>query len=331
MCVNDVILTKNMRESFSWMEIQALAEAMQYLDDGRVSSYGVVQGAGNGGAWGDFTENRDYEYNPENRRLSSETYYSDPTVGVSSEEQIDYTFDGDNLGVRIKAQIQGGNTPWEVDNPTTTGLDAFYRIAEESSDSGLRGVIIAGTTTGPAEYSLLVDGELAGSFRPNPEYGSGNWSYPLQLTTGESHTVEARAKHLHVDSNHEVSSSSTFTINPQTDEIYTDYDSSGRTLSRSWAWDGSAYQVVQTFQWDASGQLRKITQTDSRVQPELPNLDWTAVYDGLGRRVRTITDYSDNSVIGPVTVDCSYDPQVEFLEVAVSVDGRKTWKCKHFF
>ncbi|MDQ8195653.1 RHS repeat-associated core domain-containing protein [Coraliomargarita sp. SDUM461004] len=247
-------------------------------------------------------------------------------VGVSTEEDIDYTFDGDNLGVRIKAQIQSGNTPWQVDNPATTGLDAFFRIAEESSDSGLRGVMIGGTTTGPAEYSLLVDGEPTGSFRPDPEYGSGNWSYPLQLTSGESHTVEARAKHLHPDSNHEVSSSSTFTINPQTDEVYTQYDSSGRTLSRSWAWDSGAYQVVQTFQWDASGQLKEITQTDSRAQPELPDLVWTAVYDGLGRRVRTTTDYSGNSLIGPVTVDCSYDPQVEFLEVAISVDGKKTWK-----
>ncbi len=317
------ILNRSVKDSSN---SPVLAEAMQYLDDGKVSSYGVVQGAGTGGAWGNFTENRDYQYDPENRRLSSESYYTDPTVGVSTEEDIDYTFDGDNLGVRIKAQIQSGNTPWQVDSPTTTGLDAFYRIAEESSDSGLRGVMIGGTTTGPAEYSLLVDGEPTGSFRPDPEYGSGNWSYPLQLTSGASHTVEARAKHLHPDSNHEVSSSSTFTINPQTDEVYTQYDSSGRTLSRSWAWDSGVYQVVQTFQWDASGQLKKITQTDSRAQPELPDLVWTAVYDGLGRRVRTTTDYSGNSLIGPVTVDCSYDPQVEFLEVAISVDGKKTWK-----
>ena len=317
------ILNRSVKDSSN---SSVLAEAMQYLDDSRVASYSVAQGAGTGSAWGNFTENRDYTYDPENRRLSSESYYTDPTVGISTEEEIDYTFDSDNLGVRIRAEIQGGNTPWEVANPTTTGLDSFYRTAEELNDSGLRGVLISGTTTGPAEYTLTVDGESAGSFRPNPEYGNANWSYPLQLTTGESHTVEAKAKHLHPDSNHEVTSSSTFTIDPQTDEVDTEYDANGRTLSRSWAWDSGAYQVVQTFHWDADGQIKKITLTDSRAQPELADVVWTAVYDGLGRRVRTTADYPGNALIGPVTVNSSYDPQVEFLEVAVSVDGKKTWK-----
>ncbi len=55
---------------------------------------------------------------------------------------------------------------------------------------------------------------------------------------------------------------------------------------------------------------------------------WQAVYDGLGRRLRTLKrDIADSELTGPVlTLDSYYDPQVEFMEVGVSVNGARTWK-----
>jgi RHS repeat-associated protein len=53
------------------------------------------------------------------------------------------------------------------------------------------------------------------------------------------------------------------------------------------------------------------------------------VYDGLGRRLRTIhTPVGTNVIYAAQTLvtDSFYDPQVEFLELAVSLNGQRTWK-----
>ena len=57
--------------------------------------------------------------------------------------------------------------------------------------------------------------------------------------------------------------------------------------------------------------------------------NFASIYDGLGRRVRTVETLVTNGV--PITnllstVDSWYDPQVEFLEVAVNVNSNLTTK-----
>jgi RHS repeat-associated protein len=82
--------------------------------------------------------------------------------------------------------------------------------------------------------------------------------------------------------------------------------------------------VTQTLLWDANDRLVKVTERDSQNS----GYDWTAVYDPLGRRLRTThTPIITNTPQSGLTVlDSTYDPQVEFLEVSVVVNGERHWK-----
>lgn len=86
---------------------------------------------------------------------------------------------------------------------------------------------------------------------------------------------------------------------------------------------------TQTVTWDGR---RRLACVQERAEDN-DGYDWTAIYDGLGRRLRTVCTAVTNGVAvadAAQTIDSIYDPQVEFLEVAASVSepsGSKTyWK-----
>ena len=57
--------------------------------------------------------------------------------------------------------------------------------------------------------------------------------------------------------------------------------------------------------------------------------NWTAIYDGLNRRLSTATVLVTNGVtlnLQPPTINQYYDPQVEFLELGVSYGLQTVWK-----
>ena len=64
--------------------------------------------------------------------------------------------------------------------------------------------------------------------------------------------------------------------------------------------------------WDSFGRLVKVAQTSYN------DYNWSAIYDGLGRRIKT--SYGVNS--SPASY--YYDPEVEFLELGHDNNGR-TW------
>lgn len=105
---------------------------------------------------------------------------------------------------------------------------------------------------------------------------------------------------------------------------YTDYDAVGQVEWRDFRTSSAQYRQ-QDLVWDADGRLREVYQADAAWQN---GFLWQAIYDGLGRRLRTVKQSVVNYVLsGPVQViDSFYDPQVEFLEVGVAVDGVRTWK-----
>ncbi len=82
---------------------------------------------------------------------------------------------------------------------------------------------------------------------------------------------------------------------------------------------------TQSLKWDAAGHLLSLTQRDNPTN----GFNWTAIYDALGRRLRTIQVPVVNGVTNSVmtlTLDSYFDPQVEFEELAVAVNGLRTWK-----
>jgi RHS repeat-associated protein len=57
--------------------------------------------------------------------------------------------------------------------------------------------------------------------------------------------------------------------------------------------------------------------------------NWSAIYDASGRRLRTINVPVVNNMtnqVATLTVDSYYNPQVKYSEVAVGVNGQRTWK-----
>jgi|GEM_PF-700114 len=84
------------------------------------------------------------------------------------------------------------------------------------------------------------------------------------------------------------------------------YDAAGNVTTRTWA------STTDTLTWDAFGQLVQDVRTGTGA------FTWNAVYDGLGRRLQTTQ--------GGTTIQSSYDPEVEFLDLATTVNGTRFWK-----
>jgi RHS repeat-associated protein len=84
------------------------------------------------------------------------------------------------------------------------------------------------------------------------------------------------------------------------------YDAAGNVTTRT------AGGSTDTLTWDAFGQLVKDVRTGTGA------FTWSAVYDGLGRRLQTTH--------GALTIQSSYDPEVEFLELVTKINGTRNWK-----
>ena len=83
------------------------------------------------------------------------------------------------------------------------------------------------------------------------------------------------------------------------------YDAAGNVTTRT------AGGSTDTLTWDAFGQLVRDVRTGTGA------FTWSAVYDGLGRRLQTTQ--------GSLTVQSSYDPEVEFLELVTTINGVRNW------
>lgn len=301
-------------------------------DDGKISSCTTLHTNGAGSGWATLNETRSYTYDSQNRRLSTETFQPSPESPVAM-ETLEYTFDSDDLGVRIKAENQtDSSTLWETD-PANNGLDAFKRIKEEDRFSDFYSFIAQGDAVGPGKFSLWIGQgatpstwDFLNTVFPDPDYGSGQWQVPLSLPDGQ-YTLKAEAEHSHPSSSFTDTSTSTFTIAAGGEQktVSNTYDNSGKLISRSWA----SGQVTQNMTWDAGGKLVKVVQEDVRTTPLLPDYTWTAIYDGGGRRIKTTYVPGNAPQAGAEAaraIHCWYDPTIEFLEVAVETQGKRWWK-----
>ncbi len=119
---------------------------------------------------------------------------------------------------------------------------------------------------------------------------------------------------------------STFTVDASAaDVVDTKFDGGGYVTNR--VWKNSQGQVLRTqnLTWDAFGRLVKQTERDVSNN----GYNWQTDFDPLGRRLRTVTlPVTNNVAINSQqrTLNHFYDPQVEFLEVGLSVNGTTTWK-----
>jgi YD repeat-containing protein len=289
-----------------------LVENMTWRNNSTLNSYAATRSGT--GAW---SESRGYQYNSRGQLLSEGF---SPKAGLTN--ALNYAFDGTNpgLGLRLDAKIgTGAPASWE----TAATANSLGQVTADSKPSGVgsgaagHAFTATGVATGADHVDILVDGMAQG----RASYSGSNWSINLDLSAG-AHALTANA----VDASglYTVSANSTFTVTVAdpaelTGTVTNAFDKDGNVISRTWT-NG----VTQSLTWDAFGRLIAVAQRDTANN----GYNWTAIYDGLGRRLQTTQQpVIANVASGAATTIASiYDPQVEFLEIGVNVNGAKTWK-----
>lgn len=250
---------------------------------------------------GSWNESRDYLYDTRGQ-LTRETFQ--PNSGVVATN--DYGFSTNQLGVLVSMNTTGAVTAtW-----TGTGLDALGRLGAESvnwpSNLTLRS---HGMARGADALTVWLGGTVLtnvvtntqGGWYADMTLGPSNYSLSAEGTYPASVYGTRRA-------------TNTFTVESRTGGITNLYDAAGNVTNRL------AGSKAQALVWDAAGNLLRVTTTVGGTTSAV----WTATYDPLGRRQQTADQATSASAVTSL-IQSYYDPQVEFGEIGVSVDGVRTW------
>ena len=205
--------------------------------------------------------------------------------------------------------------------------DPLHRIISEGENYIARRAS-TGTATNVAYLTTAVTTQSyqkSGSKNVDYDPTAGVWRTMLQLPyidgfTYSSHTVQG----YHPTG--VVTGAQTNQYANQALDLWTNaYDGFGNYTFHKLKKNAGTVVNGNTLIWDAAGRLIKVANRDDVND----GFDWTATYDGLGRRLRTIY----TPIIGGIyrtnvtlTLDSWYDPQVTYLEIGVAVNNQRTWK-----
>ncbi|MFA5190415.1 MAG: DUF6531 domain-containing protein [Verrucomicrobiia bacterium] len=279
-----------------------LNETLGWRADSRMLSYTNSSGGGEG---------RAFAYNSRNQ-LTNENY---GTTSPSSRTNLTHVFDVNGMGVRWYMQTNSALYWMQTDANI-----AWPAKLELSTSSTLYNYPAMGTAPGADSLSVKLDGNAVRDLYYDPTDTAGHWLAFLTLSPG-SHTLSVNA---YTNSMLAGGATNTFSSLGTNQTAQTTYDARGYAVKRVFLSNGS--QLTQTLTWDGAGRLTAVSQRD---QTSNNGYDWTALYDGLGRRLRTVYTPVDGGVACTklaVTQESWYDPEVEFLELGVSVNGQKHWK-----
>jgi RHS repeat-associated protein len=293
-----------------------------------------VHGGGSGGSWSTAVDARSYIYDGRGK-LTDETFIYNPAAEKTAqrEQTLTYGFDADDLGAVTSinsVRKTDGDDELATFYDQASGLAPFARAGDETVQGSTRSFLATGTTHGPGRFDLFLqqgnsEFEKLADVSPAPGRGDGAWQVPLNLELG-SYTLQARARHT-VDrfENYEVTDNVAFDITTADSRaLSSDYDDHGRLTSRIWGTpDGGGNRVVQTYTWDALGHLVAVEVDDQRLVVQELEYLWVARYDGYGRRIETSYQPTGESA---QILRSWFDPEVEFLEIAVEQDGERYWK-----
>jgi RHS repeat-associated protein len=276
----------------------ALVELMTWRSDSTLSSYTATRTG-----TGSWNNTNIYQYNSRGQ-LTSEPIGITSSVAATN----NYTFDANKLGLLVRGQWSGGiSNGW---NAFTS--DSLAQVTSELwNQSGL--TLRAG---GSAMNASSVSGTLDGSGLGSVSLANGHWFADLSLSTG-NHTLAATANYS--VGQFSCTAASTFNV-VATNSVTNYFDAAGNVTNRIFA-SGK----TQALTWDGFGRLVSIVQRDSSSS----GFNWSASYDCFGRRLRTVmTPVATNQLNSAMvlTTDSYYDPEVEFQELAVGLNGQRTWK-----
>ena len=276
-------------------------ESLSYTGDGLPATDTMVRP--------DFTDWRSYTHAPHSRRLTQEILNLSTNVTWTNA----YTFDGGNTGG--EGVLTGvGEAPGATAATWHGGTDAFLRISAETNSVAQRQA--NGYTAGPAALTALVNGN------PMPVTTLGtNWRAELELAPGSNQLVVSAVNWSGL---YTASATNSFTNNAA-DRVVNTFSGDGELTNRVWYNSSGQSNRTQSLSWDAKGRLHGVIDLDSGGN----GYSWSPIYDGLDRRLQTTKAAITNGVPAanpPVAISQYYDPAVEFLELAVAVNGVTTWK-----
>jgi len=282
----------------------ALSESLTWSADGLLSAHTLNRA--------DFTDSRSYAYANLTRRLTQEQL----NLNASATWTNSFTYDNgvaQGPGVLTSAgQASPSSALW------TGGTDAFSRIGTETNT--LIPFTAYGHVNGQSTLSAWLDNQ------PVSVTGVGTnamqWQASMELAQGPHQLLVAA---LHPSGFFTAWATNSFTNSLADESVSDSFDGGGNITNRVWKNPSGAVERTQALSWDARGRLHAVTERDAGNS----GYNWTATYDGLGRRLSTTSMMVSNGVAftaTPVTINSFYDPQAEFLELGVSYGITTEWK-----
>lgn len=296
-----------------------LAQSFAWRPDGRLESWAITRGG-----LGTWNETREFAYDA--RGLLIRESFA-PAAGESA--TIDYGFDGDRLGVRTSAITTGDLTAnWRI---PIGGLDQFARVRQETVDGVASPPEAWGYAKGAGKVQVTLRNlDNGGAFEVtgvkfNPDSADGKWSVPLDVPFGP---YELTATAVHPSGGHVAGPAvSRFEVtiqdNAPSQVIHSDCDDDGYVYHTR-----RDYGTNRYIRWDVLGRLISIRE----IYPIMEGYQWVATYDPIGRRLKTQRDDVAGSIVPDtrLTIASTYDPEVEFLEIGVSVQRNSDPAIRHW-
>jgi len=280
-----------------------LGETLAWSGDGLLTSHTLVRNDPNF-----VTDNRVYSYASQSRRLASEQL----NLNTGTTWTNSFVYD---------RGVAGGPGALTTAGPTAASFglwwsgvpDAFSRINAETNNA--IGLLAFGFVNGQSTLTALLDNQPIQIL----DVGTNamQWRTFVEFSQG-AHQLEVNA--LHPSGFYTASATNTFTNNIVNQFASDTFDPAGNITNRVWINAGGATNRMQSLSFDAKGRLRQVIERNTNNY----GFNWSAVYDGLDRRIATITTLVSNGVpstVMPQTLDSYFDPQVEFLELGVELSS----------
>ena len=281
-----------------------LIETQRWSGDNLLASHEVIRA--------NFLDARSYRYAQGSRRLMEERLDLSSTVPWTN----NFTYDaGVSAGLGVLTAV---DAPANLGAVWTGTVDGLSRVNQETHDIVRRSA--RGTVNGPSTIGASLDGH------PMPLTMVGtqsNWQASMELAPG-SHQLIVSA--LHPSGQYTAWATNNFNLHASAlDTVLLTYDGAGQITQRLWKDSSNQTVRTQNLTWDGRGRLLRVVERDSGQN----GFNWFALCDGQGRRIRTTTVTVTNGVAladNVLRIDQIFDPEVEFLELGVTIGGLTTWK-----
>jgi YD repeat-containing protein len=302
------VVGRILKESTAVAGMPIMIENTTWRANGTLGNYSATR---NGtGAW---NESRAFSYNSRGQ-LVNEGF--SPAAAASGSEV--YSFEGaiSSLGDGTDFNAGSGALSRREDHAAATDAFAPKTLDQTPDSSGMTSA--NSVAPGVDRGGISPEGESQGSaISPGSSGPLDIWR--IGLTPAAEDDMIAANPVRPSGLNATAAQSALMPAGTLEDKVTTTHDENGNVVARSFP--GGR---LQTLRWDALGRLVRVSQRDASGN----GYDWSAAYDGLGRRLQTTQQAVKSAgASGSPTLTASlYDPQQKHLEIRVALNGAKARK-----